>query len=152
MQTLQKKPEPGGWQTDESGRRFRMLGNNCIEYEPTIIIDGVEIPQSELAAYHERKRAIKQARKEAEKNRPAPPPPKNCPFSDGIKTICTQEKCALYLKGCTLAQISDRPPAKATAGLQCPLSKYRHACRDDCALYKNGCVLTAIKLSEERED
>ena len=33
--------EPGEWQTDETGRRFRMIGN-CKEYEPEI--NGV--PQS----------------------------------------------------------------------------------------------------------
>ena len=153
MRYPRQEIEPGEWQeeTNQWGgtRRYRMIGG-IKEYEPTITVDGIEIPQSELTAYHERKKAAEQARREAEKNRPAPPPPKNCPLSDGMNTTCTREKCALYMDGCTLAQISDRPPAKATEGLQCPLSKCRHKCRTDCALFnKTGCTLTAIKTESE---
>lgn len=147
------RPEPSEWQEEVNQyggvRRYRMIGN-CKEYEMDVTVDGIEIPQSELTAYHERKKAAEQARKEAEKNRPAPPPPKNCPFADGMQTTCAREKCALYMGGCTLAQISDRPPAKATEGLQCPFSKYKSKCRKDCSLYnKTGCTLTAIKTESE---
>lgn len=142
-------PEPGAWQTDESGRRFRMIGD-VKEYEMMVSVDGIEVPQSELAAYHERKRAREEAQREAERNRPAPPPPKNCPFADGLTTACTGEACALFLKGCTLARLVNRPPAKRTEGLQCPLSKYGHKCRTDCALYKEtGCTLTAVEIESE---
>lgn len=100
--------------------------------------------------YHKRKKEAEQARREAAKNAPPPPPRKNCPLADGMNTDCTNEKCALYLNGCTLARLTDRPPAKATEGLQCPLSKYRFKCRTDCALYnKTGCTLTAIKTESE---
>lgn len=153
MRLPRKELEPGEWQTDETGRRFRKLGEGCIEYEPTITVDGIEIPQSELAAYHERRRAAEQAAKEAAAKTPATPPRKNCPLMDGLHTDCTGEKCALYLKGgCTLAQISDRPPAKRTEGLQCPFSKYNYKCRTDCALYKGGCTLTGITTKNESED
>lgn len=151
MRIPRKEIEPGEWQTDETGRRFRKIGEGSIEYEPTITVDGIEIPQSELAAYHERRKAAEQARKEAAAKAPAPPARKNCPLMDGMNTDCTGEKCALFLKGgCTLAQISDRPPAKRTEGLQCPLSKYHFKCRTDCALYNmTGCTLTAIKTESE---
>lgn len=142
-------PEPGAWQTDESGRRFRMIGD-VKEYEMMVSVDGIQVPQSELAAYYERKRAAEEAQREAERNRPAPPPPKNCPFRDGLTTACTGEACALYLKGCTLARLVNRPPAKHTEGLQCPFSKYASKCRTDCALYKEtGCTLTAVENESE---
>lgn len=154
MRLPRQEIEPGEWQEEVNQwggvQRYRMIGG-VKEYEMMVKIDGIEIPQSQIAAYHERKKAAEQARIEAEKNRPAPPPLKNCPLMDGLHTDCTQEKCALFLKGgCTLAQISDRPPAKATEGLQCPLSKYKSKCRTDCALFnKTGCTLTAIKTESE---
>ena len=138
------KTEPSEWQVDEQGRRFRMIGN-VKEYEPTIRIDGIEIPQSDLAAYHERKKAAEAARKEAEKKAQAVrPAPQFCPFNSGLRTECNGEKCALYLDGCTLARLTDRPAAKATEGLQCPICRYNYNCRTDCTLYENGCKLTAI--------
>ena len=149
------RPEPSEWQEEVNQyggvRRYRMIGN-CKEYEMMVSVDGITIPQSQLEDYHRRKKAAEEARKEAEKNTPAPPPQRNCPFKDGMNTTCTGEKCAFYFTGCTLAQISDQPPAKDTQGLQCPLSKYRAKCREDCALYKNGCTLTAIKTNRESED
>lgn len=154
MRYPRQEIEPGEWQEEVNQyggvRRYRMIGG-VKEYEMDVTVDGITIPQSQLADYHRRKKEAEQARIEAEKNRPAPPPPKNCPLADGMNTNCTQEKCALFLKGgCTLAQISDRPPAKATEGLQCPLSKYKSKCRTDCALFnKTGCTLTAIKTESE---
>ena len=48
-------------------RRYRMIGG-IKEYEMLVSVDGLEIPISELAAYHERKRAASRA---AEKPSPA---------------------------------------------------------------------------------
>ena len=105
-------------------------------------VDGIEIPQSQLTAYHERKKAAQAAQIEAERKGSATArPPRNCPFADGMQTSCTQEKCALYMDGCTLARAK---AAKVTEGLQCPISKYKAKCRKDCALYNNGCTLTGI--------
>lgn len=144
MRYPRKPLEPGEWQTDEQGKKYRMIGG-VKEYEMTIRIDGIEIPQSELEDYNKRKKAAAAAKAEAEKNKPAPPPRKFCPFQSGLTTDCDGEKCALYLNGCTLAQLSDEPPAKATEGMGCPFSAY-HICRKDCALFKaTGCALTAIK-------
>lgn len=150
MRILRKEIEPGEWQTDETGRRFRKLGEGCIEYEPTITVDGIEIPQSELAAYHERRRAAEQAAKEAAAKTPATPPRKNCPFRESMQTDCKREQCALFDgNGCTLARLT---AAKETEGLQCPFSKYNYKCRTDCALYKDGCTLTGITTTTESED
>ena len=45
---------PGEWEVDERGRRYRELGKGCIEFEPTVSINGLEIPQSELPASRHR--------------------------------------------------------------------------------------------------
>ena len=139
----QTRPEPGEWQTDETGRRFRKLGEGCIEYEPTITVDGIEIPQSELAAYHERRRAAEQTaaqhEEEMRRRKEAAALRRNCPFSTGMQSDCHREKCALFLNGCTLAGTS---AAKDTAGLICPFNNYK--CRTDCALYKGGCTITGL--------
>lgn len=151
MNIPKNKIDVSEWQTDKDGRRFRRIGN-CIEYEPVIKIDGIEIPQSELAEYHQRRKEVERERKEAEQTRPEPPKTKNCPFSDGMQTACTRDKCALYVNGCAIPQLINTPARKDTIGLQCPLNKYHRACRTDCALYKNGCILTAIKsVFTERE-
>lgn len=136
---------PGEWQTEVNAyggvRRYRMIGN-CKEYEMMVTVDGISIPESEVSAYHERKRAAEQARMEAEKNRPTPPPPKQCPFVQALDTTCKREKCALFDgKGCTLAPAATA--ARDTAGLRCPFTST--ACRVDCMLYMGGCTLTAAE-------
>ena len=143
---IRQELEPGEWQTDEHGDRFRMIGKNCKEYEPTV--NG--IPESVFyASQKAQKEADRIAREKAQKEaaeRAARQ--RNCPLKEGIRTDCSLEKCALYMDGCTLARLTDRPPAKATEGLQCPLSKY--ACRKDCALFKaTGCTFTGIKTESE---
>lgn len=154
MRLPRKELEPGEWQEEVNQyggvRRYRMIGN-CKEYEMDVTVDGITIPQSQLEDYHRRKKEAEQARQEAEKNRPAPPPRKNCPFRESMQTDCKREQCALFDgNGCTLARLT---PAKATEGLQCPFSKYNYKCRTDCALYNvTGCTLTGITTTTESED
>lgn len=147
MRIPRERIEPGEWETDKNGRRFRSIGKGCIEYEPLIKIDGVEIPQSELAEYHQRRREAEKARGAAEKVRPEPPAAKDCPFKDGLHTTCNREKCALYWNGCTIPQLINAPARKDTRGLQCPINKRNQSCREYCAFYSNGCVLTAVRNS-----
>ena len=145
-----QRPEPGEWQTDEYGRRFRMIGN-CKEYEPEI--NGV--PQSVFLESNRRMKEQREKQLKEEQAKAAERAAKRryCPLKDGMSTDCSLEKCALYMDGCTLARLTDRPPAKATEGLQCPLSRYKSACRKDCALFKaTGCTLTGIKTNTESED
>lgn len=106
------EPEPGEWQEeiDKFGgvKRFRMIGH-IKEYEPTITINGLEIPQSQLADYHRRQKEAEERRKaeqaEAFKNRPEP---KSCPFVNGCNTTCKREGCTLFLKGkCAIAILAD---------------------------------------------
>lgn len=122
MRIPREKPEPGEWQTDEHGRRFRMIGN-CKEYEPEI--NG--IPQSVFIESNRRMREQREAELKEEHRRAAERAAqrRNCPFKDGMQTDCSREACALFLNGCILTRLTDRPPAKATEGLQCPFSKYR---------------------------
>lgn len=143
------EPEPGEWETDELGRRFRRIGKGAIEYEPEI--NG--IPQS---VFFRSQKAQKEQREKQLKEEQARAAEKaarrrNCPFidSNSRNTDCTLEACALYMDGCTLARLT---PAKDTEGLQCPFSRYRHKCRKDCALYKGGCTLTGITTTTESED
>jgi len=140
------------WQveTDNYGvqRRFRMVGN-IKEYEMMINIDGMEIPQSELTAFHERNKAIKEATRAAEQRAVLNKPTiKICPFrANYMKTECICEECAFYEDGCALAMIEQ--PTRTTANLKCPLRGNRK-CISDCALFKeNGCALTAIKSKRE---
>lgn len=140
-------PEPGEWQTDKYGRRYRKVGN-CIEYEPEI--NG--IPQSVFFASQKRQAEQRAAELEREKREAAERAAKrrNCPFidSNGRNTDCSREACALFIgESCTLARLT---PAKDTEGLQCPFDRYKHKCRKDCALYRNGCTLTGIKESEDK--
>ena len=62
----QNEPEPGEWQEeiDKFGgvKRFRMIGH-IKEYEPTITINGLEIPQSQLEDYHRRQKEAEERRK-----------------------------------------------------------------------------------------
>lgn len=137
--------QDGEWQEETNAfggvRRYRMIGN-VKEYEMDVTVDGITIPQSQLESYNRRKKAIEQARREAENSRP--PQPK-CPFMDGVKTDCIQEECALYLMedGCALAWLNNRAPQKDTEGLRCPFN--RSICRPECVLYQNGgCELIGI--------
>ena len=52
---------------DEHVKRYRELGKGCIEFEPTVSNNGLEIPQSELAVYNAARRA---AQERAAKNMP----------------------------------------------------------------------------------
>lgn len=137
-------PQPGEWQTEVNPyggvRRYRMIGN-CKEYEMMVTVDGMRIPQSEVKAYHERKRQ-REAAQRIQATQIQQPPPQNCPFTSGLNTDCRREKCALFLDGCTLAKIGNRQPAKDTKGLQCPFNHC--SCNEQCALYKGGCTLTAV--------
>lgn len=143
---MKNNTTPGEWQTEKNSyggvRRYRMNGN-IKEYEMMVTIDGIPIPESEVSAYHERKRAAEQAKMEAEKKRPTPSPIKQCPFVQALDTTCKREKCALYMGAdrCAMARASHA--TRNTAGLRCPFTST--ACRADCAIYKGGCTLTAAE-------
>ena len=149
---------PGEWQEeiDKFGgvKRFRMIGH-IKEYEPTITINGLEIPQSQLEDYHRRQKEAAERRKaealEAAKNRPEP---KSCPFSNGCNNTCQREGCNIFLKGkCSIATIADasgveieEAPAKNS---KCPFSIYGRC--QGCALYNKGCAIVRIAAATYKE-
>ena len=148
-------PEPGEWEVDEHGKRFRRVGN-IIEYEMMIsVAGGIEIPESELGEYHRRQKEAEEKRKAAAmeelKNRPEP---KSCPFSDGCNNTCKREGCNIFLKGkCSIATIADasgveieEAPAKNS---KCPFSIYGRC--QGCALYNKGCAIVRIAAATYKE-
>ena len=154
------EPEPGEWQEeiDKFGgvKRFRMIGH-IKEYEPTITINGLEIPQSQLEDYHRRQKEAAERRKaealEAAKNRPEP---KSCPFSNGNYNTCKREGCTLFLKGeCAIAILADAHGAEQTdqteqtQATKCPFSVYGR-CKG-CALYNNGCAIVRLAAATYKE-
>lgn len=148
---------PGEWQEeiDKFGgvKRFRMIGH-IKEYEPTITINGLEIPQSQLEDYHRRQKEAAERRKaealEAAKNRPEP---KSCPFSSGNNNTCWREKCSLFLKGkCAIAILADAHGTEQTEQTQaakCPFSIYGRC--NGCALFNNGCALVRLAAATYKE-
>ena len=153
-----RDPEPGEWQEEVNAyggvKRFRMIGQ-IKEYEPTITINGLEIPQSQLEDYHRRKKEAEERRKaaklEAWENRPEP---KSCPLSDSCNNTCKREGCNIFLKGkCSIATIADasgveieEAPAKNS---KCPFSIYGRC--QGCALYNKGCAIVRIAATTYKE-
>ncbi|WP_405379302.1 hypothetical protein [Phascolarctobacterium sp.] len=149
---MRYEENPGEWQVDpKTGERFRMIGK-IKEYELMVRIDGIEIPQSQLADYHKRKKEAEERRKaeamEAAKNRPEP---KSCPFANGCNTTCKREGCKIFANGkCALATIADASgveieEAPAKDNRKCPFSIYGH-CKG-CALYNKGCAIVRLAAS-----
>ena len=149
---MRYEANPGEWQVDpKTGERFRMIGK-IKEYELMVRIDGIEIPQSQLADYHKRKKEAEERRKaeamEAAKNRPEP---KSCPFANGCNTTCKREGCKIFANGkCALATIADASgveieEAPAKDNRKCPFSIYGH-CKG-CALYNKGCAIVRLAAS-----
>ena len=153
-------PEPGEWQEEVNAyggvKRFRMIGQ-IKEYEPTITINGLEIPQSQLEDYHRRQKEAEERRKAAAleelKNRPEP---KSCPFSSGNNNTCWREKCSLFLKGkCAIAILADAhgteqtDQTEQTQAAKCPFSIYGR-CKG-CALFNNGCALVRLAAATYKE-
>ena len=144
--------EPTEWKVDpKTGQRYRDVGK-MREYEPTIIIDGIEVPESQLADFHKRRKEAEERRKAAEleawENRPEP---KSCPFATGCNTTCKREGCKIFTgEKCALAIIADatgveieETPAKDKR--KCPFSIYGHC--EGCALYNKGCGFVRIAKS-----
>lgn len=128
-----------GWQTDERGRKYRNLGRGCIEYAPTISINGIEVeysPEALAAMNDAQHKAQEQARREAEQEQQKHTG-KICPLYTASPAAreCMRD-CALYAGGaCVLAS---KPAAVDTRGKRCP---FNSVCGPSCALYAGGCAL-----------
>ena len=148
---------PGEWEVDENGKRFRRVGK-AIEYEMMIsVAGGIEIPESELEEYNRRQKEAEEKRKAAAmeelKNRPEP---KSCPFSSGNYNTCKREGCPLFLKGkCAIAILADAhgteqtDQTEQTQAAKCPFSIYGR-CKG-CALFNNGCALVRLAAATYKE-
>ena len=148
---------PGEWEVDENGKRFRRVGK-AIEYEMMIsVAGGIEIPESELEEYNRRQKEAEEKRKAAAmeelKNRPEP---KSCPFSNGNYNTCKREGCTLFLKGeCAIAILADAhgteqtDQTEQTQAAKCPFSIYGR-CKG-CALFNNGCALVRLAAATYKE-
>lgn len=135
-----------GWKVDEHGKRYREIAPGHIEFEPTIVVDGIEIYQSDLEEFQRRQKAAEERRKAAAleefKNRPEP---KGCPWSTGMDNQCKREKCALFFDGrCSIAIIADAHGADhpIEKGTKCPFSIYSRC--DRCALNNGGCAIVRL--------
>ena len=135
-----------GWKVDEHGKRYREIAPGHIEFEPTIVVDGLEIYQSDLEEFQRRQKAAEVRRKAAAleefKNRPEP---KGCPWSTGMDNQCKREKCALFFDGrCSIAIIADAHGADhpIEKGTKCPFSIYSRC--DRCALNNGGCAIVRL--------
>ena len=134
------------WKYDNFGRKYRELGKGCIEYAPTITIDGFEVYEDELEDFNRRRAAAKAARlaKEREKFENSPPVV-HCPFEQGMNNACKREKCVMFLDGkCSIAAVADNIGAGSAEnnGGKCPFSIYARC--EKCALNNNGCALVRL--------
>lgn len=139
----------GEWKYDKSGQKYREVGKGCIEYAPTITIEGIEVYMDELEDFN-RRRGEAKARRIAEQQEAAKnvPTVRHCPFSQGVNNNCTREKCALFRgDGCGIAVIADKFGADSAenSGGRCPFSVYARC--DKCALNNSGCALIRLAAS-----
>lgn len=143
------------WQIDLlTGKRFRMVGN-IMEYEPTTLVNGIEIPDSQLADFNRRSKEEEDRRKAAaaEKLKNLPEP-KNCPFMDGMNDLCRREKCKIFIKGkCSIAVLADSAGVTIeetpTTGAKCPFSVYGNC--NGCALFNGGCAIVRLASAAYKE-
>lgn len=135
-----------GWKVDNEGRRYREIAPGHIEFEPTIVVDGIEIYQSDLEEFHRRQNEQEARRKAAAQEEfNSRPPTRYCPFVSGTNTQCKREKCTLFLDGrCSIAILADAHGADhpTVKGTKCPFSVYAHC--DGCALNNGGCAVVRL--------
>lgn len=112
------------WKTDKQGRRYRIIGAGAIEYEPTVMVDGIEIPESMLKDYHAAKaaRIATGAQKQREREQ-ALNTGKTCPLG----RIECRKDCAMYSGGCEMAHY-------ASEGKRCPYNS--QTCRRTCGMFR----------------
>lgn len=120
-----------GWQKDENGRCYRMIGD-CKEYAPDMIYTG----KADATATVKRKPELKTG--------------KDCPFRSGLHTDCVKD-CALYGNVACFLSVNETVYHRDTRGMSCPI--YKRECNDRCGLYSDGCGIFRMinKLFERGE-
>lgn len=134
----------GGWQIEKNQwggeRRFRWVGG-IKEYESMIRIDGIEIPQSELAEYNRRR--AEQAKQMMAADQHAQQTHKTCPFKcakGSFDTWCKHDCAFFHGGGCILATATTRP-TEDTRGTSCPIVG---KCNPSCAMFADGCMIKEL--------
>ena len=136
--TRRNMTDNNGWKIDNAGRRYRVVGQGCIEYAGTLettrgVIDA-DAPKRpavwhDYSSAHEIKRSPQATQSEGKK----------CPlkiYKRLMYSYC-DSNCAFNSKGsCMLG--SNTGAAADTAGRDCP---FAGNCSDQCALYNSGCLL-----------
>ena len=128
-----------GWQTDEFGRRFRMIGG-IRDFESTIRIDGIEVPESQLEAFHKARAEDKKKELDRARKKTISAPVRLCPFKrakNALNLNCVSD-CSFYDGGCSLSRSA---ATRETAGLFCPIC---NKCFEQCAIYNHGCTMIHI--------
>lgn len=134
----------GEWQIEQNQwggeRRFRWVGG-IKEYEPTIRIDGIEIPQSELAEYNQLR--AENAKQMMAADQHAQQTHKTCPFKGArgsFDTWCKHDCAFFHDGGCILATATTRP-TEDTRGTSCPIVG---KCDPSCAMFADGCMIKEL--------
>jgi hypothetical protein len=151
---MKKEVVPGEWQMDESGRRYRMVGD-IKEYEMLIQVGGgCQVPESQLGDFNRRTKEAMQKKIQKEKQEAAERaklPHYSCPFNhNGLNSTCRQKDCVFFNgKDCVVREAGTDPTA--SEGKKCPIDIYNRVCNSKCAFNKGGCILPGIisKLSQK---
>lgn len=108
------------WQVDKDGRRFRMIGESCREYEGDILTTVGTFSEGHVPKIvrTETSVPVEQVR--------------FCPFTS-MRNDCRKNCVFRACDGCGIGR-----GIEAKEGL-CPFT--RISCTKDCALYHDGCVL-----------
>lgn len=61
---MTKQVETGEWEVDESGKRFRRIGNT-LEYEMEVFVNGCYVPASQAESFRAEAESAEKLRKEA---------------------------------------------------------------------------------------
>ena len=131
---------PGEWELDEWGKRFRRVGN-CIEYATIIETTDGAFYEDELIEYQKRKKQQEEQR--LKEIRHFVKKPMSCPFKMGrhdLNVNCVSD-CVFYDGSkCTFSKANE-DQGRDPKGKYCPITS---KCREDCAFYNGGCSLISI--------
>ena len=128
-----QEPTIGAWQYDETGCKYRMVGN-CKEYATVITTTHGDVYADELNEHQ--KRWQEEEMKRSQKHEMPKHIDKLCPFKYFHRdmTVNCVSDCAFYKDGCSLANADPRQ----TKDKYCP---FMSKCSDRCAFYKDGCTM-----------
>ena len=125
------------WQYDKFGKKYRKIGN-CIEYCPTVTIDGIEVYQDEVEEFNRnRKEAMERNRQEENNRIQQQQTRKVCPLNRfaSFQPECKTD-CGLYRPtGCAMKHTQ---ATQDTQGRPCP---FLRKCDPSCAMYDHGCTM-----------